>query len=130
MAPQAHPPVIGVDIGDLRAGMEYRLDCVSPPNILLADLQRHRHCNRFAGSDSMCFRSRHSWSDCMQVQIIHQQANGARTDYGFQEMESMPPVGEPFPVDKQVYYTTKAYFGPDEDGRYLLVLEGEPRLLS
>jgi hypothetical protein len=66
----------------------------------------------------------------MHVQIIHQQADGARTDYGIQELDYMPPVGEPFPVDKQVYYRAKAYFGPDENGMYLLVLEGEPKLLS
>jgi hypothetical protein len=66
----------------------------------------------------------------MHVHVIHEHPNGTKTDFGFQEIDHMPPVTEPFPVDKHTYYTTKAYFGPDEKGLYLLVLEGEPRLLG
>jgi hypothetical protein len=66
----------------------------------------------------------------MQVHVIHENETGAKTDFGIQEMTHMPPVGEPFPIDNHTYYTAKAYFGPDERGRYLLVLEGEPKLVE
>jgi hypothetical protein len=66
----------------------------------------------------------------MQVQVIHEGANGAKTDFGVQELDHMPPVGEPFPVDNHVYYTAKAYFGPDDRGLYLLLLEGRPKLVE
>jgi hypothetical protein len=65
----------------------------------------------------------------MQVQIIHQPANGPKTELGVHELSHMPPVGEPFTLDQEVCYTSKAYFGPDENGRYLLVLDGEPQPL-
>jgi hypothetical protein len=61
----------------------------------------------------------------MQVQIIHHPSDGPRTELGIHELSHMPPVGEPFSIDQQTYYTAKAYFGPDERGLYLLVLEGE-----
>jgi hypothetical protein len=70
------------------------------------------------------------WKRIMQVQVIHEGANGARTDFGIQELDHMPPVGEPFPVDSHIYYTAKAYFGPDDRGLYLLVLEGRPKLVE
>lgn len=63
----------------------------------------------------------------MQVQIIHEPSEGQRTELGIHELSHMPPVGEPFTLDQHVYYTAKAYFGPDEDDRYLLVLGGEAR---
>ena len=63
----------------------------------------------------------------MQVQIVHEPKNGQKTELGIHELSHMPPVGEPFTLDQQVYYTAKAYYGPDEDDRYLLVLDGEPR---
>lgn len=66
----------------------------------------------------------------MRVQIIHEDPNGGKTEFGMQELEHMPPIDEPFSVDKQVYYRTKAYFGPDERGVYLLILNGEPKLVS
>lgn len=66
----------------------------------------------------------------MQVQIIHEDHNGAKTDLGVRELEHMPPVSEPFPVDRSTYYRAKAYFGPDENGMYLLVLEGPPKMLE
>ena len=66
----------------------------------------------------------------MQVQIIHEDINGAKTDLGMRELEHMPPVAEPFPIDRRTYYMAKAYFGPDEHGMYLLVLEGPPKLLE
>lgn len=62
----------------------------------------------------------------MQVQVIHQESGGDKTDLGVRELNHMPPIGEPFPIDDQICYTAKAYFGPDEKGFYLLVLEGEP----
>lgn len=64
----------------------------------------------------------------MQVQVIHENANGSKTDLGIRELDHLPPIAMPFPVDRNLYYMTKAYFGPDEKGLYLLVLEGEPRL--
>lgn len=63
----------------------------------------------------------------MQVRITHQETNGSSTELGTMELSHMPPIGEPFSMDQQTYYTAKAYFGPDHDGRYLLVLEGEPQ---
>lgn len=60
----------------------------------------------------------------MQVQVIHQ-ASGNKTDLGLRELDHMPPIGEPFPIDEHTCYAAKAYFGPDEKGHYLLVLEGE-----
>lgn len=66
----------------------------------------------------------------MQVQVVHQDATGARTEFGFQELSHMPPIGEPFPVDHQTYYRAKMYFGPDERGLYLLVLDGEPKFVE
>jgi hypothetical protein len=66
----------------------------------------------------------------MQVQIIHEDSHGAKTDFGTRELTHMPPVAEPFPVDRNTYYMTKAYFGPNEEGVYLLVLEGPPKLLE
>jgi hypothetical protein len=66
----------------------------------------------------------------MQVQVIHQPANGPKTEMGMHELAHMPPVGEPFSLDQQVYYTAKAYFGPDENDRYLLVLDGDPQPLG
>ncbi|WP_147375829.1 hypothetical protein [Noviherbaspirillum cavernae] len=66
----------------------------------------------------------------MQVQIIHEDAYGAKTDFGIQELDQMPPVSEPFLVDSRTYYTAKAYLGPDERGMYLLILEGQPRLVE
>lgn len=66
----------------------------------------------------------------MQVQVIHEDRNGAKTDIGVVELDHMPPVGEPFMVDAQTCYAAKGYFGPDEEGGYLLILEGEPRLVG
>lgn len=66
----------------------------------------------------------------MQVQVIHEDAAGAKTDFGLYGMDHMPPIGEPFMVDNQTYYRAKAYFGPDESGLYLLILEGEPKLVD
>jgi hypothetical protein len=63
----------------------------------------------------------------MQVRITHQEPNGSSRELGTMELSHMPPVGEPFSMDQQTYYTAKAYFGPDDHGRYLLVLEGEPQ---
>ena len=63
----------------------------------------------------------------MQVQIIHQPSDGPKTEFGLHELSHMPPLGEPFTVDQQVYYTCKAYFGPDQNDRYLLVLDGDPQ---
>lgn len=65
----------------------------------------------------------------MQVQVIHEDPVGGKTEFGIQELEHMPPLEEPFSVDKQVYYRAKAYFGPDENGLYLLILHGEPKLV-
>lgn len=62
----------------------------------------------------------------MHVQIMYQESNGTKTDLGIRELSHMPPVGEPFAVDEQTCYVAKAYFGPDERGTYLLVLEGAP----
>jgi hypothetical protein len=62
----------------------------------------------------------------MQVKITHQMPDGGSQDFGTQALSHMPPIGEPFSPDHKTYYTTKAYFGPDDSGHYLLVLEGEP----
>lgn len=62
----------------------------------------------------------------MQVKITRELPDGSSQDLGTQALSHMPPVGEPFSLDHQTYYTTKAYFGPDDSGHYLLVLEGEP----
>ncbi|RJF95323.1 hypothetical protein [Noviherbaspirillum saxi] len=62
----------------------------------------------------------------MKVQVIHENANGERTEFGIYELPHMPPVAEPFPVNSQTFYLARAYFGPDEDGMYQLILEGEP----
>jgi hypothetical protein len=62
----------------------------------------------------------------MQVKITHEQPDGTSKDFGVQELSHMPPLGEPFSPDQKNYYAAKAYFGPDESGHYLLVLEGEP----
>lgn len=62
----------------------------------------------------------------MQVQIVHQDVEGEKTEFGTKELSHMPPVGEPFPVDDNTCYAAKAYFGPNHQGVYLLVLEGEP----
>lgn len=66
----------------------------------------------------------------MRVQVIHEDNQGAKTDIGVFDLDHMPPVGEPFRVSSSTCYASKAYFGPDEDGTYLLVLGGEPRLLD
>lgn len=65
----------------------------------------------------------------MQVRVIHQKAGGLRAELGMMELDHMPPVGEPFPVD-DLAYTAQAYFGPDDQGNYLLVVEGEPQPVS
>jgi hypothetical protein len=62
----------------------------------------------------------------MRVQVFHESANGVRTDLGMFELPHMPPIAEPFPVNSQTFYLAKAYFGPDDDGMYQLILEGEP----
>lgn len=62
----------------------------------------------------------------MQIKIIHQMPDGASQEFGTQELSHMPPVGEPFSPDHKIYYLTKAYFGPNDNGQYLLVLEGDP----
>lgn len=62
----------------------------------------------------------------MQVKITYQMPDGTSQDFGTQVLSHMPPIGEPFSPDHKTYYTTKAYFGPDQNGQYLLVLEGEP----
>jgi len=62
----------------------------------------------------------------MQVRITRQMPDGTSQDCGMQDLDHMPPIGEPFSPDQKSYYTAKAYFGPDHSGRYLLVLEGEP----
>lgn len=64
----------------------------------------------------------------MRVQVIHENSSGSKTDLGIHELDHLPPIAMPFPVEKNLYYTAKAYFGPDETGLYLLILEGEPRL--
>jgi hypothetical protein len=66
----------------------------------------------------------------MRVQVTHEDENGGLTHFGIQQLDHMPPVGEPFPVDRQVYYRTKAYFGPDENNLYMLILEGKPKLVD
>ncbi|HVL77127.1 MAG TPA: hypothetical protein VM406_14020 [Noviherbaspirillum sp.] len=66
----------------------------------------------------------------MRVQVIHEDRNGAKTDIGMFDLNHMPPVGEPFRVNPNTCFSCKAYFGPDEKGMYLLVLEGEPRMLD
>ncbi len=66
----------------------------------------------------------------MRVQVIHEDIHGAKTDIGMFTLDHMPPVGEPFRVDSSTCYSSKAYFGPDEAGTYLLVLEGEPKMLD
>jgi hypothetical protein len=63
----------------------------------------------------------------MQVRISHQQPDGSARELGIRELSHMPPIGEPFPTDEHTYYICKAFFGPDEKGQYLLVLEGEPQ---
>jgi hypothetical protein len=62
----------------------------------------------------------------MKVQVFHENVNGARTDLGVFDLPHMPPISEPFPINSQTFYLAKAYFGPDEDGTYQLILEGEP----
>jgi hypothetical protein len=62
----------------------------------------------------------------MQVRITHQMPDGTSRELGTQSLSHMPPIGEPFSPDHKTYYTTRAYFGPDDSGQYLLVLEGEP----
>ncbi|MGN6390135.1 MAG: hypothetical protein ACTHL1_11540 [Burkholderiaceae bacterium] len=62
----------------------------------------------------------------MQVQIVHHDSEGNKTDLGMRELSHMPPIAEPFPLDGMVY-VTRAYFGPDAQGIYLLVLEGAPQ---
>lgn len=62
----------------------------------------------------------------MHVQLMHQGADGVKTDLGPRELSHMPPIGEPFPIDETTCFAAKAYFGPDEQGNYLLVLEGSP----
>ncbi len=64
----------------------------------------------------------------MQVRVVHEKADGGRAELGLMELAHMPPLGEPFPVE-DVCYTAKAYFGPDDGGKYLLVVEGEPQPL-
>lgn len=66
----------------------------------------------------------------MRVQVIHEGTNGERTEFGIYELQHMPPIAEPFPVNTRTCYRTRAYFGPDETGSYLLVLEGEPQFLE
>lgn len=66
----------------------------------------------------------------MRVQVIHEDRNGAKTDIGMFDLDHMPPVGEPFRINNSTCYASKAYFGPDEAGTYLLVLEGDPKLLD
>lgn len=66
----------------------------------------------------------------MRVQVIHEDHNGAKTDIGLYELDHMPPLGEPFSIDSQTCYASKAYFGPDESGMYLLILAGEPRMIG
>lgn len=65
----------------------------------------------------------------MQVRVIHEKTDGGRAELGLMELDHMPPLGEPFPVE-DVAYTAKAYFGPDDNGKYLLVVEGEPRSIK
>jgi hypothetical protein len=66
----------------------------------------------------------------MQVNVIHRKPDGSETGFGIRELDHMPPVGEPFPLDETTWYTAKAYFGPNEEGRYLLVLEGDPHSMG
>jgi hypothetical protein len=66
----------------------------------------------------------------MRVQVIHEDPIGAKTDIGVFELEHMPPVGSPFMINSNTCYSAKSYIGPDEEGTYLLVLEGEPRLVD
>jgi hypothetical protein len=66
----------------------------------------------------------------MRVQVIHEDRNGAKTDIGVFDLEHMPPVGEPFRVNSSTCFASKGYLGPDESGMYLLVLEGEPKLVD
>jgi hypothetical protein len=66
----------------------------------------------------------------MQVRIILQQPDGSSRELGTRELSHMPPIGEPFPLDEHTSYLCKAYFGPDEKGLYLLLLEGEPQRAS
>ncbi|MBK4733564.1 hypothetical protein [Noviherbaspirillum pedocola] len=61
----------------------------------------------------------------MQVRISHQQSDGSTRELGTRELDHMPPIGEPFPMDEHTYYICKAFFGPDASGQYLLVLEGD-----
>ena len=68
----------------------------------------------------------HFHGTSMQVRITHQMPDGTSQEFGTQLLSHMPPIGEPFSPDHTTYYTTRAYFGPDDSGQYLLVLEGEP----
>jgi hypothetical protein len=66
----------------------------------------------------------------MRVQVIHEDAAGAKTEFGIYELDHMPPVAEPFMVNANTYYTARAYLGPDEEGMYMLILAGEPKLVD
>lgn len=63
----------------------------------------------------------------MRVQVIHRKTDGSETRFGTMELDHMPPVGEPFPLDDSTCYEARGYFGPDDDGNYLLILGGEPQ---
>lgn len=62
----------------------------------------------------------------MHVRVVHHKPDGGRAELGMMDLDHMPPVGEPFPLEN-CCYTAMAYFGPDDDGDYLLVVEGEPQ---
>ncbi|MDB5797394.1 MAG: hypothetical protein JWP36_1296 [Paucimonas sp.] len=61
----------------------------------------------------------------MQVRVVHDKPEGGRAELGIMDLQHMPPLGEPFPID-DLAYRAKAYFGPDSEGQYLLVVEGKP----
>lgn len=61
----------------------------------------------------------------MNVEFIYRKPDGSETALGSQELDHMPPTGEPFLIEGRQFIAT-AYFGPDSEGRYRLCLEDDP----
>lgn len=62
----------------------------------------------------------------MEVEVIYRQPDGSQTMLGTRDLSGLPPVGKLFSLDHREYFV-REFDGPDAAGRYLLVLEDEPR---
>jgi hypothetical protein len=63
--------------------------------------------------------------DQVETEVIYRLPDGSQTLLGVRKFSDLPPAGKPFTLDHR-QYISKGFDGPDDAGRYRLILEDEP----